>query len=303
LLACRPNEYKHNEYNIKPQPVALVTGASQGIGLETCRQLKAAGFYVILTSRSESAGRAAADDLSVAYHQLDVTSSTSIAALAADLSREGRRLDLLVNNAGISMEGFNSEVVRGTLAVNFFGSLNVTEALLPLIADGGAIVMVSSGVGELHAYSPAIRARFADPALTRRWRTADEAGRRAMLPTLAGVRVDIGALGGPPKAIDSLEWFASTDDMVRVMEWLRSNGDPETLAILAINPGIGSAASHFAYLGYKGGSETGVIAMTFLLRREDGGWREVSASWNNPAAPVDEARFGDLVGRLVALQR
>ena len=53
------------------------------------------------------------------------------------------------------------------MAVNFFGALNVTEALLPLIADGGTIVMVASGMGELHAYSPAIRARFADPALTR----------------------------------------------------------------------------------------------------------------------------------------
>lgn len=149
------------------QPIALVTGANQGIGLETCRQLKAAGFDVILTSRNERAGRAAAKDLGVAYHALDVTSAASIAALAADLAREGGRLDLLVNNAGMSMEGFDSEVVRETLAVNFFGALKVTEALLPLIADSGAIVMVSSGMGELHAYSPAIRARFADPSLTR----------------------------------------------------------------------------------------------------------------------------------------
>ena len=152
---------------MKAQPVALVTGANQGIGLETCRQLKAAGFDVILTSRNEKARKAAADALGVAYHPLDVTSAASIAALAADLAREGRRLDLLVNNAGISMNGFNNDVVRGTLAVNFFGALNVTEALLPLIADVGAIVMVSSGMGELHAYSPAIRARFSDPALTR----------------------------------------------------------------------------------------------------------------------------------------
>jgi hypothetical protein len=64
-----------------------------------------------------------------------------------------------------------------------------------------------------------------------------------------------------------------------------------------------TAATQFAYVGYKGGSEPGVIAMTFLLRRTDGGWRAVSASWNNPAAPVDEARFIDLVTRLVALQR
>jgi NAD(P)-dependent dehydrogenase (short-subunit alcohol dehydrogenase family) len=147
--------------------LALVTGANQGIGLETCRQLKAAGWQVVLTSRDEKAGHAAARDLGVDYHQLDVTSADSIATLVTDLGRERRRIDLLVNNAGISMQGFDTEVVRETLAVNFFGALHVTEALLPLIADGGAIVMVSSGMGELHAYAPAIRARFADPSLSR----------------------------------------------------------------------------------------------------------------------------------------
>jgi hypothetical protein len=144
----------------------------------------------------------------------------------------------------------------------------------------------------------------ADPALTARWKGADEAGRRAMLPALAGAHVDVARLVGNPHEIDSIEWFASTDDMVRVMDWLRVNAGPTALAILAINPQIHpQAAAHFAYVGYKGGSEPGVIATTFLLRRADGGWRSVSASWNNPAAPVDEGRFIDLVDRLVALQR
>jgi NAD(P)-dependent dehydrogenase (short-subunit alcohol dehydrogenase family) len=147
--------------------LALVTGANQGIGLETCRQLNAAGWDVILTARDGKAGRAAAADAGATFHPLDVTSATSISALAAELKREGRRLDLLINNAGISMDGFNPNVVRQTLTVNFFGALAVTDALLPLIVDGGAIVMVASGMGELHAYSPAIRARFSDPKLTR----------------------------------------------------------------------------------------------------------------------------------------
>lgn len=146
---------------------ALVTGANQGIGLDTCRQLAEENYAVILTSRDENAGRAAADKLGVEYRHLDVTSADDIAALAAGLEKDGRVVDVLVNNAGISMNGFNSEVVRGTLAVNFFGALHLTEALLPLIADGGTIVLVSSGMGELHAYSPAIRKRFSDPHLTR----------------------------------------------------------------------------------------------------------------------------------------
>lgn len=145
----------------------LVTGANQGIGLETCRQMKERGYAVILTSRDERAGQAAAKELGVEYRHLDVTSEADIAALADGLKREGRKLDVLINNAGISMDGFNDRVVKGTLSVNFFGALHVTEALLPLIPNDGSIVFVSSGMGELHAYSPDIRARFSDPKLTR----------------------------------------------------------------------------------------------------------------------------------------
>jgi NAD(P)-dependent dehydrogenase (short-subunit alcohol dehydrogenase family) len=145
----------------------LVTGANRGIGLEACRQLKAAGFAVTLTSRNVRDGQAAADTLGVSFHRLDVTSAVDIAVLADDLAREGRGLDVLVNNAAVSLDGFNSEVVRDTLAVNFFGVLDLTEALLPVINDGGAIAMVSSGMGELGVYGPALRARFADPRLTR----------------------------------------------------------------------------------------------------------------------------------------
>ena len=64
------------------------------------------------------------------------------------------------------MKGFNADVVRGTLAVNFFGALHVTQAFAPLVADGGNIVMVSSGMGELSAYSRELKARFLDETLT-----------------------------------------------------------------------------------------------------------------------------------------
>ena len=146
---------------------ALVTGASQGIGLDTCRQLRDLGYAVILTARNDKEGQAAAEKLGVEYRHLDVTSVPDIAALADDLRSEKRTLDVLVNNAAVSMDGFNNHVVQETLAVNFFGALHVTEALLPLIAEGGTVVMVASGMGELHAYSTAIRGRFADPKSTR----------------------------------------------------------------------------------------------------------------------------------------
>jgi NAD(P)-dependent dehydrogenase (short-subunit alcohol dehydrogenase family) len=138
---------------------ALVTGANRGLGLETGRQLAQRGYRVLLTSREARQGEE--------YRTLDVTDGASIAALAADLAREATRIDVLVNNAGISMQGFDAEVARRTLDVNFFGAMNVTDALLPSIPDGGTIVMVSSGMGELSGVSPALQARFLDPNLTR----------------------------------------------------------------------------------------------------------------------------------------
>src|SRR5438552_15453715 len=92
------------------RPVALVTGANRGLGLETSNQLHGQGFRVVLTSRKESAGIAAArkldpDGKDVGYQQLDVTDRRSISALAAGLPALAPRLPVPVNNARIGSRG------------------------------------------------------------------------------------------------------------------------------------------------------------------------------------------------------
>ena len=154
------------------QKLAVVTGANRGLGLETCRQLAQRGIQVVLTSRDAAQGQAAADQLqsqglAVRHHPLDVTDPASVAALAATLRREGNRIDALINNAGIALEGFDADVARRTLAVNCFGVMSVIDQLLPLLALHGRIVMVSSAMGQMDGLPPALRDRFLDPALTR----------------------------------------------------------------------------------------------------------------------------------------
>jgi hypothetical protein len=150
--------------------------------------------------------------------------------------------------------------------------------------------------------------KLGDGAALRSWTAADEAGRRALLagPLAArdAARLDVARLTGQPAAIGEVEWFASPADLVRTMDWLRREGDRTTLDILAINPGLGrAAAAPFDYLGFKGGSEPGVLNATFLLRNREGRWIALSATWNNAAAPLDETKFIGLLGRLVALMK
>lgn len=148
--------------------LAIVTGANRGLGLETARQLSKQGYRVVATARRLADAEQAAKNLgsSVTPAQLDVSDADSVARFESFARAELGTLQSLVNNAGISMQGFDVNVVKGTLGVNFFGALRVTQALAPLVTDGGSIVMVSSGMGELSAYSPELRARFLDPSLT-----------------------------------------------------------------------------------------------------------------------------------------
>ena len=149
--------------------VALITGASKGIGLETARLLGRQGVTVIVGARdSAKAGQAAstlkAEGLDAVPLKLDVTSTADIQAAATFIKSKYGHLDILINNAGINVEegftGNNSATVaqaplRQTFDTNFFGVVQLTQALLPLIQNSpaGRIVNLSSILGSLTLHS------------------------------------------------------------------------------------------------------------------------------------------------------
>jgi NAD(P)-dependent dehydrogenase (short-subunit alcohol dehydrogenase family) len=141
-------------------PIALITGGNRGLGLEAGKQLAARGWEVILGCRDTRKGQAAAADIPTAsVRAIDVGDPASVATLASRLARDGVVLDALVNNAGISMRGFDARVAKETLRVNLDGALAVTAAVAPLVKDGGTIVNVSSQMGTLSVLSEPARTR------------------------------------------------------------------------------------------------------------------------------------------------
>lgn len=135
----------------------------------------------------------------------------------------------------------------------------------------------------------------------------DDAAQRKLIDAnksrLTLANVDGVSFAGGPRFIDTLEWFASPNDVARLMIDLRNRNSPTAMSAMAINPGVNPGATRdWTWLGYKGGSELGVISMSLLgQRKSDGKWFVVTASWNNPAAPVATDTLVGLVTRLLAL--
>jgi beta-lactamase class A len=145
------------------------------------------------------------------------------------------------------------------------------------------------------------------PAATREaYVKADEAGQARMLDGLDTRKIlagaDLAALDGRPIAIDEIEWFASPHDIVGVLDRLRRHQDTRVLRILGVAPSLPAGLQErFAYAGYKGGSEPGVLNMTWLLRDQAGIWIAVVANWNDPDNAVDHADLEPFVSRLFGL--
>ncbi len=133
--------------------VAIVTGASTGIGAATAQALHAAGYRVFGTYRKLPASRVPG----VEYLVLDVTSDESVKALVAQVLDQAGRIDLLVNNAGVGLiagaEESSLEQAKSVFEVNLFGLIRVTKAVLPIMRRqrAGRIVNISSVMGLIPA--------------------------------------------------------------------------------------------------------------------------------------------------------
>jgi NAD(P)-dependent dehydrogenase (short-subunit alcohol dehydrogenase family) len=146
---------------------ALVTGANRGLGFETAKELTSRGMHVIVAGRDLAAAREAAETLGPRARavRLDVADPKAPVAALAELG-DVPEFDVLVNNAGVSLDGFDAEVARRTIETNFRGAVRVTETFRPRLSRTANIVMVSSGMGEIAGVSLALRKRLLDPLLT-----------------------------------------------------------------------------------------------------------------------------------------
>jgi NAD(P)-dependent dehydrogenase (short-subunit alcohol dehydrogenase family) len=140
----------------------LITGANKGIGYEVARQLGGKGFHLFVGARDPQKGREATEALRKdgaigTFVPLDVSDAGSIANAVHVVSEVADHLDVLVNNAGVIVEGDNAitqldaETVHRTLQTNTLGPLLMTQAFLPLLSRSNAprVINVSSGGGQL----------------------------------------------------------------------------------------------------------------------------------------------------------
>jgi len=141
---------------------ALVTGANKGIGREVARQLARKGFHVFVGARNRKAGRKAVDEIvkdggKASFLEIDVSDNDSVIAAEGEFSKMADHLDVLVNNAGIVVDGddaileISDDLLQQTLETNTLGALRVTRGFVPFLRKSKAprVINVSSGSGQL----------------------------------------------------------------------------------------------------------------------------------------------------------
>ena len=208
----------------KSERIALVTGANKGIGFEVARQLTGKGFRVFIGARNEKAGRAAAQKIRAMFLKIDVSDEGSIQEAAKELAKAVDHLDVLVNNAGIIVDGDDAilkatlEQFEETMRTNALGPILVAEAFQRLLAKSSAprIVNVSSSGGQLHDGADGWSPLYCISKTALNGVTSQLA---AALPKFAvnsvcpgWVRTDMGGAGAPrsvEQGADGIVWLAA----------------------------------------------------------------------------------------------
>jgi len=207
------------------RPVALVSGASRGIGAEIARQLAADRGFVVLAGGRNPADVDASD--SVIPVQLDVADLASVDAARERIEADPGRLDVLVNNAGvygdpIGVADYDLEQAHEVLETNLFGAWRLIEAFAPLLhaSEHPRVVNMSSGAGQLSDMDGGRAAYRVSKtglnALTRAL-AADERGSGMLVNTMCPgwVQTDMGG-GAAPKSVadgaDTAVWLATLPD-------------------------------------------------------------------------------------------
>jgi NAD(P)-dependent dehydrogenase (short-subunit alcohol dehydrogenase family) len=216
----------------KSKRVALVTGANKGLGFETCRQLAQLGLTVILSARDIIKGEIAARQLTergldIIFYELDVSNQSHIGKITHQIEQRFGRLDVLVNNAAILYDTWQSavdadlDVVNQAFATNLFGPWKLSQVCIPIMKRNkyGRIVNVSSGAGSLHymtSGSPAYSVSKAALNAFSRILAADLHGTGILVNSVdpGWVATDMGGRGGRPieEGAKGIVWAATLPD-------------------------------------------------------------------------------------------
>lgn len=209
---------------------SLVTGANRGIGRGVADQLAGLGHHVLLGCRNLEAAVVVAQDIESAGGtatpiELDVASAESVSAAAATIADRIGSLDVLINNAAITYDTWQTAIdadldtVRNALDTNLLGAWQITQALVPLLrrSSHGRIVNVTSGAGTLTDMGgglPAYRiSKVGLNALTRMW-AAELPGVLVNAVCPGWVATDMGGSGGRPvrEGAAGIVWAATLPD-------------------------------------------------------------------------------------------
>ncbi len=215
-------------------PVALVSGASRGIGREIARQLASDHGFSVFAGARDPEGAGPPDHDAISFVRLDVTDQAGVDELRAGIEASPGNLDVLVNNAGvygdpIGAADYDLDRAHEVIETNTFGPWRLIQAFLPLLrqSDHGRIVNVSSGAGQLSEMNGGRTAyRLSKAALNALTRTLayEERGTGLLVNAMCPgwVRTDMGGTAGPmgssggPRAVeegaDTAVWLATLGD-------------------------------------------------------------------------------------------